>query len=88
MTRNDSSEDFAAREPPAHARPRSARYEPSGGSRVRGARGRSSASAVPSQRRSFVSRKPQSGRLRPPVASRETSDVNAGANADLHAVEF
>ena len=84
-TRNDSAEDFAAREPPAHARPRSARYEPSGGSRVRGARGLCSASAVPSQRRSFVSREPQSGRLRPPVASRETSDVNAGANAGRRA---
>jgi len=76
VTRHDSSKDSAAREPPAHARPRSARYEPSGGSRVRGARGRSSASAVPSQRRSFVSREPQSGRLRPPVASRETSGIS------------
>jgi hypothetical protein len=46
-------------------------------SRVRGARGRSSASAVPSQRRPFVSRKPPKRRLRPRAASRETSEVDA-----------
>ena len=49
-----------------------------GRSRVRGARGRSLASAVPSQRRPSVSRKPQSGRLCPPVASRVTSVADAG----------
>jgi len=46
---------------------------------VRGSRGRSSASVVPSQRRLFVSRAPRTGRLRPPVASRVTSGWNADA---------
>ena len=40
-----------------------------------GLAGDSSASAVPSQRRSFVSRKPPKRRLRPRAALRETSDV-------------
>jgi hypothetical protein len=48
-------------------------------SRVRGARGRSLASAVPSQRRQSVSRKPPKRRLRPRAALRETSE--SGANA-------
>ena len=42
-----------------------------------GARGRSSASAVPSQRRHSGCRKPPKRRLRPRAASRQTSEVNA-----------
>ena len=73
---HDFSEDSAAREPPhtpGQDRRGTSRQAKSGA----GARGRSSASAVPSQRRLFVSRKPPSRRLRPRAASRETSEVDA-----------
>lgn len=63
---------------PAHVPPRSARDESSGDGAGAGARGRSLASAVPSQRRHFVSRRPPTLRLRPRAASRETSGMNAG----------
>lgn len=63
---------------PPRTPPRSARCEPSGDGRVRGARGRSPASAVPCQRRLFVFREPHSRRLRPRVASRKTSELDVG----------
>lgn len=60
--------------------PRSARYESSGDGAGAVARGRSSASAVPSQGSVFGSRKPHQSRLRPRAASREPSEVDANVN--------
>ena len=74
-TRGNSSEDFAAREPPAHARPRSARYEPSGGVRVRGLAGE--APRVRSPRRGDF-RLPQAAKASAPSARGFAGDLGGG----------